>query len=99
MSTQINVDVWQCDDCGNAAYLKKTIICQECGGEMVYVGKAWVDAEPLPRPSRWEVIKENIELWWKRNAGNPDDPDGLGVNLLHVIFWSILFAVFLAIIS
>ena len=96
MSTQTEVDVYQCDNCGHTVYKEEETICWECGkGEMCYVGKAWIDAEPLPCPSRWEVIMENIELWWKRNAGDPDDPNGFGVNLLSLIMWSIVIGMLL----
>lgn len=91
---QQSYHIWQCDNCGHTERKEEEIICWECGkGEMLYQGEFWEEAEPLPMPSRWEVFKEGAEELWKANAGDPDDPNGLGVNLLGVVMWGFIFGI------
>ena len=86
------VDVWECTYCGHTETKEEEVLCWKCGGkgEMVYRGKFWRPATPVECPTRWEVIKEDIEMWWKKNAGDPEDPNGLGINLLQLVFWAIV---------
>jgi hypothetical protein len=98
MKTERLVHVWECTHCGQTKNKEEEVYCWNCGiGEMVYRGKFWEPAAPVECPTRWEVIKENLNLWWKKYAGDPDDPNGLGINLLQTIFWAIVIGIILAI--
>lgn len=42
------VEIWQCDHCGNIKYQEEEVLCWECGkGEMIFHGKRWVPAVPV----------------------------------------------------
>ena len=59
-------------------------MCWKCGeGEMIYLGKWWFKPVPF-----WFVnCVKNFQHWWKDHRGDPEDPDGFGFNLFHLIFW------------
>ncbi len=89
-----------CNKCGRTEKQEQEVSCWTCGGEMIYQER-WVEATPLECPTRWEVIKEDMSMWWKKNRGEPEDPNGFGHNLFQLIFWIGIFGVvvFLLIVS
>lgn len=91
MTTEEKQRKYMCTNCSyvsSAGFVDQ--VCPSCGIGHIREFTFWVQATPLKCPSRWDVIKQDVSIWWRKNAGDPDDPNGLGVNLLQTIFWAIL---------